>query len=46
MNGRNPDMVISLTHNPDVIVNGPAGTEFNSTDGYAQRWRSWFIWQN
>ncbi len=37
MNGRNPDMVISLTHNPDVIVNGLAGTEFNSTDGYAQR---------
>lgn len=37
INGKNPDMVISLTHNPNVIVNGLPGTEFDSTDGYGQR---------
>ncbi|MGY3803298.1 alkaline phosphatase family protein [Pigmentibacter ruber] len=35
--GKNPDMVISLTHNPNVVVNGLPGTEFDSTDGYGQR---------
>ncbi|KAB8039040.1 phosphodiesterase [Silvanigrella paludirubra] len=35
--GRNPDMVISVTSNPNVIVNGLPGTEFDSTDGDTER---------
>ena len=35
--GRNPDIVVSMTNNPNVVVNGLLGTEFDSTDGYAER---------
>lgn len=35
--GRNPDMVISVTSNPNVVVNGLAGTEFDSLDGGTER---------
>ncbi|WP_161597639.1 alkaline phosphatase family protein [Fluviispira multicolorata] len=35
--GRNPDIVVSLTSNAHVVVNGLKGTEFDSTDGDWQR---------
>ncbi len=35
--GRNPDIVVSMTNNPNVIVNGLHGTEFDSTNGYTER---------
>jgi predicted AlkP superfamily pyrophosphatase or phosphodiesterase len=35
--GRNPDIVVSMTNNPNVIVNGLPGTEFDSTNGYLER---------
>ena len=31
--GRNPDIVVSLTNNPNIIINGISGTEFNSSNG-------------
>ncbi|WP_186646644.1 alkaline phosphatase family protein [Fluviispira vulneris] len=35
--GRNPDIIVSLTSNSNVIVNGLKGTEYDSTDGDWQR---------
>lgn len=36
-NNRNPDIVVSMTENANVIVNGLRGTEFDSTDGTVER---------
>ncbi|APJ02631.1 alkaline phosphatase family protein [Silvanigrella aquatica] len=35
--GRNPDIVVSMTSNANVIVNGLPGVEFDSTSDYALR---------
>ncbi|RDB37099.1 alkaline phosphatase family protein [Spirobacillus cienkowskii] len=37
LNKRNPDIVVSLTSNPNVEINGLQGTEFESTNGFSLR---------